>query len=109
MASDVLLALCTCPDQSVANRIADTLVNEGLAACINQIAGVKSVYLWKGGLEHDSEILLLIKTTGSRFDALAARLLQLHPYELPEIIATPIDRGLPEYLQWVRTCISEQS
>ena len=109
MATDVLLALCTCPDQAVANRVAEALVRERLAACVNQIAGVTSLYLWKGGLEQDSEILLLIKTTDARFDALAARLRELHPYELPEIVATPIGRGLPEYLQWVRTCTSEQS
>ena len=104
MASDVLLVFCTCPDEESGARIAEALVVERLAACVNRLPGLTSVYLWQGKVEHDSETLLLIKTTSARFDALRTRLCALHPYELPEVIAIPVTEGLPEYLQWVSTC-----
>lgn len=104
MTTDVLLVFCTCPDEATGTRIAETLVVDRLAACVNRLPGVRSVYLWQNKLEHDNETLLLIKTTSARFDALCARLGELHPYELPEIIATPVTKGLPQYIQWVSTC-----
>jgi periplasmic divalent cation tolerance protein len=104
MSPQVLLVLCTCPNPETAERIADTLVAERLAACVNRIPGLTSVYLWQGKVERDSETLLLIKTSDARFDVLSARLRELHPYDLPEIVATPVVRGLPEYLQWVCSC-----
>jgi periplasmic divalent cation tolerance protein len=104
MTTTVLIAFCTCPNEEVAARIAETLVAERLAACVNQVPGVRSTYLWQGEIVHDGETLLLIKTTDARFEALAARLRELHPYELPEIVATPVSRGLAEYLKWVSTC-----
>jgi periplasmic divalent cation tolerance protein len=104
MATDVLLVFCTCPDEESGARIGETLITERLAACVNLLSGLTSVYLWKGALERDTETLLLIKTTNARFDALCERLSELHPYELPEIIATPVTAGLPPYLQWVSTC-----
>lgn len=104
----ILIVYCTCPDSDSAERIAAALVTEGLAACVNRLSGVTSVYLWQGRIEQDKEELLLIKTTEAGFDALAARIRELHPYELPEIIAAPITRGLPEYLQWVSTCTTDQ-
>jgi len=96
--------MCTCPDAESAGRIADVLVSEGLAACVNRLPGITSVYSWKGKIERDAEVLLLIKTAEARFNALSARLLELHPYDLPEIIAVPVADGLPEYLQWVCKC-----
>ncbi|MEA3278323.1 MAG: divalent-cation tolerance protein CutA [Pseudomonadota bacterium] len=107
MTANVLLTFCTCPDDVIANRIAETLVRERHAACVNRLSGVTSFYRWQGELQRDEETLLLIKTTTARFDALSARLRELHPYELPEIIAVPVDRGLPEYLQWVSTCTAD--
>jgi periplasmic divalent cation tolerance protein len=104
MTTTVLIAFCTCPNEDVAARIAETLVAERLAACVNQVSGVRSTYLWQGEIVDDGETLLLIKTTDARFEALTARLRELHPYELPEIVATPVSRGLAEYLQWVSTC-----
>ena len=106
MTSEVLLVLCTCPDEETGNRIAETLVVERLAACVNRLPGLLSIYQWQGKLERDTETLLLLKTTNARFDALRARLRALHPYDLPEIIAIPVTRGLPEYLRWVSTCTS---
>ena len=97
----VLVCLCTCPDRATGQRIAEALVAEGLAACVNVLPGVHSVYRWQGGVEHADEVLLLAKTTRARMDALQARLLELHPYELPELLAVEAASGLPAYLDWV--------
>jgi len=104
MTEDVLLALCTCPDEESALRIANTLVESGLAACANISQRVTSVYRWKGKTETASEHLLLIKTVARRYAALEVCIKEHHPYELPELIAVPIDRGLPAYLSWVIQC-----
>ena len=93
--------LTTCPDAGVAERIARVLVEEGLAACVNILAPVRSIYKWRGEIEDASEQLLVIKSTAARFAAIRDRLRDLHPYELPEIIAVPIADGLPEYLAWL--------
>ena len=98
----VLVCLTTCPDAATAERIAEALVGEGLAACVNLLPGVTSVYRWQGAVERSTEVLLIIKTTESGFAALRDRLLELHPYELPELIAVPVGPGLPAYLDWVR-------
>ena len=98
---DVLLVWCTCPADA-AGPLAEALVGDRLAACVNRIGPVQSTYRWQGAIESASETLLAIKTTAARFEALQARLRELHPYDLPEIIATPVSAGLPEYLAWVR-------
>lgn len=99
--SEVLVCLCTCPDRGTGQRIAEVLVAEGLAACVNVLPGVHSVYRWHGAVEHADEVLLLAKTTRARMQALQARLLELHPYELPELLAVEAAGGLPAYLDWV--------
>ena len=99
--SDVLVCLCTCPDRAIGQRIAEALVGENLAACVNILPGVHSVYRWHGAVEHADEVLLLAKTTRARMDALQARLLELPPYELPELLAVEAVGGLPAYLDWV--------
>jgi periplasmic divalent cation tolerance protein len=104
MSSEVLVVFCTCPDEETGARIAETLVAERLAACVNQLPALMSVYIWENKLERDTESLLLIKTTNARFNALCERLRALHPYDLPELIAIPVTKGLPEYLQWVSRC-----
>lgn len=109
MSAEVLMALCTCPDTAVGERIAAALVGEGLAACVNTLPGITSAYLWKGEVQRDSEVLLLIKTTQARLPELTDRVRQLHPYELPEVIAVPVSGGLPDYLQWVITCTSRDA
>ncbi len=97
----VLLVLCTCPNDQVAAEIAADLVELNLAACVNRIPGVVSTYRWAGKLHVDHEVLLLIKTTPTRYEALEQRLRQRHPYELPEIMAVKVDSGWAPYLQWV--------
>ena len=87
--------------QSEAQQIARTLVDERLAACVNVIPGVVSVYRWKGAVEQEPELMLVIKTVGERVEQLKARLLELHPYELPEVVVIPIAGGHRAYLEWI--------
>lgn len=96
-----LLVLTNLPDRGAAERLADLVVEKNLAACVNILAPCRSVYRWKGAVQHDEEHPVLIKTTQERYGALEKALHEGHPYELPEIIAVPIERGLPAYLDWV--------
>ena len=96
-----LLVLTNLPDRAAAERIAEALIAQQLAACVNILAPCRSVYRWKGAVQHDEEHPMLIKTTAERYPALEQALRAAHPYELPEIIAVPIERGLPAYLAWV--------
>jgi len=102
MSTDLQIILCTVPDEKTAGQIADALVAEKLAACINIIPSIMSVYRWKDAIAHDQELLLLIKTRASMWPLLEARILELHPYELPEIIAVPIHTGQADYTQWIK-------
>lgn len=95
------LVICNVPDMTIAKLIATTIVENKLAACVNILPQVQSLYMWDGKLEESNEITLLIKTTASCYNALENKIKELHPYELPEIIAINIDNGLPEYLQWL--------
>jgi periplasmic divalent cation tolerance protein len=96
-----LLVLTNLPDRAAAEQLADTLIGQNLAACVNILAPCRSVYRWKGEVQHDEEHPVLIKTSEERYPALEQALRAAHPYELPEIIAVPIQRGLPAYLAWV--------
>ena len=84
-----------------AAELAESLVVEGLAACVNRFGGLTSVYKWEGEMKSGTEVLLLIKTPADRCDALTRELADIHPYELPEIVAVPVTAGLPGYLDWV--------
>ncbi|MEJ7746026.1 MAG: divalent-cation tolerance protein CutA [Luteimonas sp.] len=96
-----LVCHCACPDHDSATRIAEMLVAERLAACVNVVGGVTSVYRWRDGIERADEVLLLIKTTAARLDSLQQRVVALHPYELPEVIAVEAVGGSPAYLDWI--------
>jgi periplasmic divalent cation tolerance protein len=96
-----LLCISTCPDAKTAGHIAHTLVEERMAACVNRIPGVMSTYRWRGKVEDSAEIMLVIKTTRECFDALRARLLELSPYQTPELIALDITDGSAAYLDWL--------
>jgi periplasmic divalent cation tolerance protein len=100
MAKDVLVVLVTCPPEK-AQAIAGALVEERVAACVNVVPSLSSVYRWKGAVHNDSEALLLVKTSKDRFEALKQAVLRHHPYELPEVIAIQVDRGHAPYLEWV--------
>lgn len=95
------IVYCTCPDLAAAQTIADSLVDEGLAACVSILPGVHSTYRWQGQRESAQEVLLMIKTTTAAYQQLETRVLRLHPYELPELIAVPITQGLAAYLAWI--------
>lgn len=96
-----LLVLTNLPDRPAAEKLAEALVGERLAACVNILAPCRSVYRWNGAVQHDEEVPLLAKTSAERYAALEAAIRSKHPYEVPEIIALPIERGLPAYLAWV--------
>ena len=98
---DTLLILTNCPDEESANVIALAVVEAKLAACVNILPRVQSVYRWQGTVESASEIPLLIKSTAKNYPALEAAIRARHPYDIPEIIALPIRQGLPAYLNWV--------
>jgi periplasmic divalent cation tolerance protein len=102
MTDSAVIALSTCPDEAVARRVAEVLVTEGLATCVNRIAGVRSTYFWNGALQDDAEILLMMKTTSQRIAELVVRLKAIHPYELPELLVLPVAGGNEDYLEWVR-------
>jgi periplasmic divalent cation tolerance protein len=102
MADSAQLLLSTVPDPETGARIAAALVEERLAACVNILPGVTSIYQWQGEIHRDAECLLLIKTRNSLYSQLESRLLALHPYELPELVAVPLEGGLAGYLQWIQ-------
>lgn len=98
---EALLVITNLPDAATARSLADLLVAERLAACVNILAPCRSVYRWQGQIEAADEVPLLIKTTTECYPALEAAIRENHPYELPEIVAVRLDRGLPAYLAWV--------
>jgi periplasmic divalent cation tolerance protein len=100
-ASDVRIILSTAPDAEAALRLGRALVEERLAACVNVVPGVRSVYRWREAVEEAAEVLLVIKTTAAVAPALAARIEELHPYETPEVLAFDPTGGAASYLQWI--------
>lgn len=102
-----LVVLVTLPPER-AHELARTLVAERLAGSVNILPGVQSVYRWQGDIAEDPETLLLIKTTGEKYPALEARIKTLHTYEVPEIIALPFDRALPEFQHWLRQSLEAE-
>ncbi len=101
MTEEHCIVLCTVPDAATGEQLAQSLVEAKLAACVNLLPAVTSIYRWQGKLQKDVECLLFIKTRRDRFASLCETLRELHPYELPEIIAVPLIDGLPAYLSWL--------
>jgi periplasmic divalent cation tolerance protein len=101
MADDIVLAFCTFPEADTARRIAREIVSLQLAACGNVIPQIHSVYRWEGKIETADEALAIFKLPAARYAEFETKLRSLHPYDVPEIIACPIDQALPEYLRWV--------
>jgi periplasmic divalent cation tolerance protein len=99
--TDALVVLVTAPSADQAAALARALVEERLAACGNVIPGLRSIYRWEGQVQDEPEALLVLKTTRSRFEALRERVLALHPYEVPEVIALPVEVGSAPYLAWI--------
>lgn len=107
--ADEILVLVTVPNKGEANVIAEALVAERLAACVNIIPGIESVYRWEGKVTRDSEALLVIKSTSDCYFALERRVKELHSYDVPEVIALKIERGSEQYLSWLRDSTSPKS
>lgn len=108
-ATQVVVTYCTCPNLKTARLIAETLVEEGRAACVNILPGVSSVYRWQTRIETDVEVLLMIKTTENQIAPMTNRITDLHPYEVPEVICHPITAGHETYLEWVRQCTANNT
>ncbi len=100
--SAVAVVFITAPDLETGARLARSLVEERLAACANLVPGVRSIYRWEGRVQDDAEVLLVVKTGAERVDALAARVSELHPYDVPEVVALRVAGGSRAYLEWVR-------
>lgn len=98
----VIVVLVTCPSREVGEKIARAVVEDRLAACVNVVSGLNSVYRWKGKVCQDPESLLVIKTRRTKLPALSRRVKGLHPYSVPEVIALPVIAGSGPYLSWVR-------
>jgi periplasmic divalent cation tolerance protein len=101
VSTGVLVALTTFPTAERAGEVARTLVGEGLVACVNIVPGVRSIYAWKGEISDDAEVLCVLKTRSDRLEALRARLVALHPYEVPELVVLEVTGGHEPYLAWV--------
>lgn len=99
--TDKRIVLVTVPERQLAENIAAELVRLRLAACVNLVPGITSIYEWEGKLEHGSECLMIIKTRVEAFDALRQVIQALHPYQVPEIISVPVEMGLQKYLDWI--------
>ena len=97
----VIIPMTTRPTEEAARSLADVLVSERLAACVNRIPG-NSTYMWKNVVQSTSEAVLIIKTTEGRLEELKTRVKELHPYELPELVAIPVCAGAETYISWVR-------
>jgi periplasmic divalent cation tolerance protein len=95
------LLISTCPNLEVAKQIAQSLLENHLAACVNLLPNVQSMFVWKNEITSETEVLLLIKTHRTHYAAIEHKLLQLHPYQVPELIGVPIEVGLPKYLAWL--------
>ncbi len=104
--ADFFVVMSTMPTETVASEIARAVVSERLAACANIIPAMRSIYLWKGDIHDDPECLALFKTSSDRLQSLIERIRSIHPYDVPEIIALPIDSGHPGYFSWIEDCVT---
>lgn len=96
-----IVVLCTVPNEEAGKNIAETLLESRLAACVNIMRGLQSIYRWKGKIENDTELLLIIKSIKSKYGSLEAKIQEIHPYEVPEIISFDVAEGSIDYLNWI--------
>lgn len=105
--SNHIIILCTCPDQNTASTLANRLISENLAACVNILPGMTSIYRWQDRIETAQEHLLLVKTRRDIYQSVEQAIRLNHSYELPEIISVSLENALPEYLEWIDSCLSK--
>jgi periplasmic divalent cation tolerance protein len=108
MSSDLRLVLTTCGNSDIAQRLADALVEERLAACVNVLPGISSTYRWMGKIERDDEVLLMIKTAKTELAAIEATIKSVSGYELPELLAVEISEGAADYLAWIAASVGKE-
>jgi periplasmic divalent cation tolerance protein len=106
--SEALIVFVTVPTRADGERIAEALVGERLAACVNVLGPVRSIYRWQGEVCRDDEHLLIIKTTRAHYAELEARVKALHTYDVPEVVALPIEMGSAEYLRWIESVTADE-
>jgi periplasmic divalent cation tolerance protein len=106
--TEVLILVCTCPDAATARRLAGGLLESKLAACVNILPEIRSMYRWQGELHDDGEALMVVKTVQRAYAEVEAWLLQHHPYDVPEVLAVPVQAGSAAYLEWVQNEIETQ-
>lgn len=100
--TEILILVCTCPDAATARRLAGGLLERKLAACVNILPEIRSMYRWQGELHDDGETLMVVKTTRQAYAEVERWLLQHHPYDVPEVLAVQVPAGSPAYLEWVQ-------
>jgi len=105
--TECLVVLCTCPTAGAADAVTTALLERRLAACVNRVSDVKSLYRWAGKIEHDDEVLLIIKTATRHFERLEAAIRAVHPHDMPEIIGLPIRFGSQDYLDWIEASVTD--
>lgn len=105
MDTEAIVVLVTFPDREGAEKLARALVEERLIACANLLSPIRSIYRWEGKVEEGEEILLVLKSSKPRFEALRARIVELHPYDCPEVLSLPVEKGHPPYLDWIAASV----
>ncbi len=105
---DALIVYITAPGEGEAARISKALVEEHLAGCVNIVKGIRSIYFWQGKIEDEKEVLMIVKTRAGLFRALQARVKELHPYTVPEIIALPVADGSADYIKWLEEVAGQE-
>jgi len=108
MKNKVIMVFATCPDTALARQFGQHLVGTGMAACVNVVPGASSIYRWQGEIQEDQEVMMIIKTVHERLAEITAWIQQNHPYDLPEVVAVPVEDGLNGYLQWVKDAVAAQ-
>jgi len=106
--SDLTIILCTCPDEAAGSSLANGLVEAGLAACVNILPSVRSIYRWQGQLQDEAEVLLIAKTLAERFDQIEAWLEEHHPYDVPEVVGISADSVSGAYMRWIEESVNHQ-
>lgn len=108
MKNKIIMVFITCPDEAIARQFGQHLVGAGLAACVNVVPGVSSIYRWQDKVQQDQEAMMMIKTAAERLPEITAWIRQNHPYDLPEVVAVPVVAGHDGYLQWVNDAVAAQ-
>ena len=103
----MLVIMCTCPDEATASKLASGLVEERLAACVNILSGVRSIYRWQGEICDDAEVLMIIKSQEMHYEAVESWLQEQHPYAVPEVVALPVSSVSDNYRKWLETSVKK--